>query len=43
MLPVVLGEEGHLFWGPTAFGAYGQGVGKSDGLITRRSICRSIY
>ena len=24
--PMVLGEEGHLFWGPAAFGADGQGV-----------------
>jgi len=41
-LPVVLGEESHLFWGPAAFGADGQGVsdgrvGESDGLITRSS------
>jgi hypothetical protein len=39
-LPLVLGEEGDLFGGPAAFGAYGYGVGDgrslSDGLI----ICR---
>ena len=29
-LPLVLGEEGHFFGGPAAFGAYGDGVG--DGL-----------
>ena len=28
VLPVVLGEEGHFFGGPAAFGADGQGVGQ---------------
>jgi hypothetical protein len=40
-LPCVLEEEGDLFGGPAAFGAYGDGVGDgrslSYGFITRRS------
>jgi hypothetical protein len=30
-LPLMLGEEGHLFGSPAAFGAYGYGVG--DGRV----------